>query len=173
MKKVNLFLIGLITLFTLNIGLSSCSKDDDDKKNDKQNDIVGLWKFSDVTVDIENPENPELAEMAESMFQLAALVLRGVTIEFKTDNTFIFSTPSIGGINATETGTYSLDGEKVTMKSNEEDSQMDDLSEGTITLKNGVLIFEANSLNDIDEETGETYKDEGFTKYDTRMTFKK
>jgi len=170
MKKVNLFLIGLITLLTLSVGFSSCSKDDD--KDDKKG-IVGLWKFSEIIADIENPENPELAEMEKTMFQISAMFLHATTIEFKADNTFIFSV-TVMGFNQTETGTYSYDGNNLTMKSDEgEESELDDLSKGTITLKNGVLTFEADGLDEIDEKTGQTYREAGFTKYYTKMTFKK
>ena len=43
MKKVNLFLISLITLVTLSIGFSSCS-DDDDEGGGNSGVLLGTWK---------------------------------------------------------------------------------------------------------------------------------
>ncbi len=42
MKKVNLFLIGLVTLVTLNIGFSSCSKDDDEEGNSSGGETLNV-----------------------------------------------------------------------------------------------------------------------------------
>jgi hypothetical protein len=166
-SRRNLLFFSLIATVALSICFSSCKKDDD---GDSDNSIVGLYHFVNVTADIQNPANPEFAESKKSMMLLGTVFMQGSTVEFKADGTLVFTV-----MGESETGTYATkDGFKITSMEGDDDV----LTPGSsVTLKDGVLTIVYNMLDDLDEdfdaEGDKTYREEGFTKYEQKMVFKK
>jgi hypothetical protein len=167
-----------VVLMTLCLGFSSCANeivDDTDK-----NSLVGLWTLVSVTVDAENPTDPAAAAREKELHPLlSALVSSGsITYEFKADKTYVLTL--WGGVSGT-TGTWATEGNKLTVTEKSPTSWWgDDLDEDfsgetfsyIYTVKNGVLTLIEDRLDEVDGDTGLTYREEGFTKYIGTMTFK-
>jgi hypothetical protein len=158
-------------LLVLCVGVfSSCSKDDGD--GDVDDSVVGLYHFVSVTADVRNPANPELAESVKGMMLLTTVFLQGSTVEFKADGAIIFT---FNGMDEPGTGTYTTNGGfKITSIEGDDDI----ITPGSsATLKDGVLTIIVNMLDELDEDFdakgNKTYREEGFTKYEQKMIFKR
>ena len=75
-----------------------------------------------------------------------------------------------------ESGTYTYKDSRFTLTMNGETIESDSMiSTGDyLTLENNVLTLVSGNLDEIyDDDTGQTYRQAGFTKHETKMTFKK
>ena len=79
----------LSVLVVVALVLGSCGKDNDG--SGKDNDIVGLWKFVNVTLDAVNSQNPKLVEEEKQWVPLWNVFMQGITFEFKSNGSFIFT----------------------------------------------------------------------------------
>jgi hypothetical protein len=159
----------MVVLMTFCLGFSSCL---DDEVDDTESSLVGLWVFVNWTLDVENPTNPEAAEYEKLMMGLAQIFLQGTTIEFKTDRTVVIT---VAFASETVKGTWAKEGSKFTITMDGETVEVDSdeiLNSGLITIKNGVLTISSDTLDEVHDD-GLTYRDKGFTKYESKMTFKK
>lgn len=123
MKRLNHLFFTIVALAML----ASCGKDDE---GDVKSDLVGSWKFSKIEIielsidgkdfveyfveafGLTEEEAAEFEAEFEANFQADA-DLGDITIEFKSDNTYVSSSPD----EEDETGTWSLssDGKTLTV----------------------------------------------------------
>jgi len=154
MKKV--FSIWSLTLLIVMCLGSSCSKDDDEGND---NNLVGLWKFSSQTAEIENPSDPSAVKEEQARIALQHGIMKNmvITIEFKSNGAYILS---ILGV-ITDEGTWVLNKNILSVTDSEETTFF------TITIKHGMLTLTENILDDPNED----YRSRGFTKYNVIDTF--
>jgi hypothetical protein len=172
-SRINLFLVSLFAAIALSVFCSSCTKDDDEKAN--EDSIVGLWHLVRFTPDIVHPtdKGAENVENGKMMLAAALMIAQGTTIEFKADGTFILTV-------TTEKfeGKWKMEGDRFSLSEYEGSEEIDEdsfLTAGSsVTLKDDVLTILSNNLDTvIDKYSGKTHRDEGFTKYDITLIFKK
>jgi hypothetical protein len=157
----------LATLVALCVGFSSCSEDDEGGGS-----IVGLWTYASFTLDCKNPTYPDLEEYEKQMAVLASAFLSGVTIEFKSDGTFVFNNPFDENI----VGSWSANGSNYILSVNGGSIETGTpVSDGaSISIVGNVLTMTQNYLDEeYDEDTHQTYSQAGFTKYTQKLIFKK
>jgi len=162
MKKCFLFLTA--AFFTASMMLSGCSKDSDDT------DIVGLWTYASFTLDCKNPSNPELEEQEKVMAGLASIFLAGMTIEFKSNKTFVMTI-----FGETQTGSWEKSGNNfvIHMPDGEDVETEGTFADGSsISVTKNVLTIVSNNLDE-EYDDGVTYRQAGFTKYEVTLVFKK
>ena len=139
-----------------------------EKREDKEVDVVGLWTFVSGIYDIENPQNPELAEELKRVGTeaLESLSQGEYTIEFKSNKTFI-----IKGLGETTTGTYTQNGNSLSISVDEEPMEIG----ATIFAiqQNDILTWNVVINLDFAIEGQATWREMGFIKYESKMTFKK
>ena len=153
MKK---YLFSFLVLSVMCLGFGSCSEDDIDTK-----DIVGLWTFVNMTADITHPDK-EKENIAKSGILLATLFMQGSTIDIKANGTLVFTF-----VGESQTGTYKKNGNKFNITSMGGGTVIEDVNEDVyITLEGNILTLTQNILDD-------ELRTEGFTKYITKMNFKK
>ena len=125
-----------MAFFMLSLTFVSCGDDDDDKGTDPKTAIVGKWKW---VHEVEYEDGQEVANHD---------VTNGEAVEFKSDNTFVWTATEDGG-TYTENGTWSISGNKITLTWAEGDSETASFS------------ISGNTLTITDEytEDGHSYKD--------------
>lgn len=105
-KVVNLFLFTLI----LGLGVASCSSDDDDKNNPSDNFVVnGIWKFSELTADVEAKDSL-LTDSVTHYIDTIQVATKRVYV-FKLDGTY----ENNSGVEGAEVikGEYKVSGNKI------------------------------------------------------------
>ena len=120
-----------------------------------------------IVADIENPQAPQLVEEEKAMIALASIFLQGTTLEFKANGNVIIS-----ALGQQIEGTCTYHGNRFTLTVDGETVDSDNMfsSGDYVTLSKGVLTLVSDQLNG---EDGDMYREDGFTKYIVRMTFKK
>lgn len=109
MKKLLLNWITIMVVAILSIGITSCSKDEDDDGNSSSTELVnklqGTWQFSKGT---ENMMGMTITLDRSSLSQLKSQMeqIMGERVEF-WDEALTFSGSKLNGIN------YKLDGRKI------------------------------------------------------------
>lgn len=123
MKKLFLFLLILPLAFV------ACS--DDDETIEPKTDIVGTWIFTKMTAKAttKNDTDNKLAQVIEKAYQRED----NVSLTFKADGTFV------DPFNTDETGIYTIDGNKLTLKYDGDDEAEGDLT-FTLADKNTLYI---------------------------------
>ncbi|MDX2429800.1 MAG: lipocalin family protein [Bacteroides sp.] len=103
----------------------------------------GIWKFSDMTTDSENQTIIELISNAK-------LYLTDGTLEFKTDGTYIMTSPLL---EDTGSGTWSLIGDDTLVMSNDDEpgstTNIEVLTKKELKYINAVPNTEINGFNSI------------------------
>jgi hypothetical protein len=168
-SRINLFLVSLFTTIALSVFCLSCNKDDDDEKANEDS-IVGLWHFVSLTPDIAHPDS-DVVEYETALMTLAGVFMSGTTIEFKADGTFILNV-----MGEKESGKWKMEGDRFSLSEYEGSEEIDEdsfLTAGSsVTLKDEVLTIISNNLDTV-TDSGKTYRDEGFTKFNVKLVFKK
>jgi hypothetical protein len=101
MKNLSFLSIALLTFCVL--FFSACKKDDELSTKDK---LIGKWTYqSEVQKDY---ENGELVETINDNIEAS-------TIEFKENETFIFNTADEDGATYTDTGSWTLENDLLTL----------------------------------------------------------
>lgn len=109
MKKFFLYWMTIMVVAILSIGITSCSKDDDDDGSSPSTELVnqlqGTWQFSKGT---ENMMGMTITLDRSSLSQLKSQMeqIMGERVEF-WDETLTFSSSKLNGVN------YKLDGRKI------------------------------------------------------------
>jgi hypothetical protein len=112
-----------------------------------------------------------VVEDETSMVGLANAFLSGTTIEFKADGTY-----ALTAMGKTKAGTWSTNGSSVTINGKTTETGDDTFADGSsVTVAGDVLTIISNELDvkDDDDEDEPTYREQGFTKYETKLVFKK
>jgi hypothetical protein len=162
-------------LLGLCISFSSCLKDEEEDKVPNTSSPVGLWALYRVEADIANPAHPEAALLEQAKYAAVniavALVPDSITIEFKSDKSIVFT----AGDEIQNLGTYSQEGDHYIFTIDGQSSDTNGLfSNGSaIRVAGDVLTVSGSNLDEIDESTGKTYREGGFTKYGVALKFRK
>jgi len=172
MKKV-LSIWSWAMILALCVGFSSCSNDkDDDGGSGSGTSIVGKWNFVSYTKDIKNPTNPTLESTNNILFDYERTgdVKSGDYLEITEDEGVYYISYMQRNGGSSYVGSFKKEDDysiPISLSSS--------TPSGTITVKNGVLTFTADCLDEYNNYpySGKTYREEGFTKFLLTWNFKK
>lgn len=94
------------------------------------------WTKADFEAKV---DSEDLSEIEQGLMVMASMLFEenAITLELKDDNTVVFAMSMMGQTEET-TGTWTQDGDKITMTPNDEDADADDVLE--ITIVDGKLV---------------------------------
>jgi len=104
------------------------------------------------------------------MAAFASIFLAGTTIEFKSDQTFVMTI-----LGDRETGSWSKSGNHYVIHFPDDEDVVTDgtFTDGSsVSISKNVLTIVSNNLDE-EYEDGTTFRQAGFTKYETTLVFKK